>query len=156
MNVPSLLVLILIPLVLWADEPPPLSLFALPRIELRSAPSSTVAPTNQPASTETSTNSTTDLPAEDFSLTREREAILIEAGIQSFESMNGISLLSAPEPSYELGGAAGWLNENVWDPVFAPEVIKVGKVRMTGGIVAAIKRKNPFCLLHPLVFAAGW
>ena len=93
---------------------------------------------------------------EEFSLTKESPITVSEASIQSFESMNGLSVLHAPERPTEPGGAAGWLNENVWDPVFAPEVIKVGKVKMTGGIIAAVKRKNPFCLLHPLVFAAGW
>ena len=140
-----------------ADEPiPPLALFALPKAELKSVPSLGHTVTNAPAVAEISTNSMGPVPAGDFNLTRENPGSLTESSIQSFESMNGISLLSAPEPPYELGGAAGWLNDNVWGPAFAPEVIKIGKVKMTGGIVAAIKRKNPFCLLHPLVFAVGW
>ena len=70
--------------------------------------------------------------------------------------MNGGAVLTYVEAPEELGGAAGWLTEKVWDPVFAPEVVKIGKVKMTGGVVAAIKRKNPFCLLNPLVFGMGW
>lgn len=149
-------------LVVWplsAAEPPPLALFVLPKVELKS----TVL-TNDThhavgaAPAETSGQSQqSDAPAtEDFSLTKETALIVSESSVQSFESMNGGSILSAIERPVELGGAIGWLNENVWDPVFAPEVIKVGKVHMSGGVIAAVKRKNPFCLLHPLVFVASW
>ena len=79
-----------------------------------------------------------------------------EISIQVYESMNGGPVLGRMEMPDESGGAIGWLQTEVWDPVFAPEVVKVGKVRMSGGVVTAIKRKNPFCLLHPLVFVASW
>ena len=93
---------------------------------------------------------------EEWVLSVEKPVSLSETTIQAFESMNGGAVLTYVEAPEELGGAAGWLTEKVWDPVFAPEVVKIGKVRMTGGVVAAIKRKNPFCLLNPLVFGMGW
>jgi hypothetical protein len=70
--------------------------------------------------------------------------------------MNGVPLLTQFEIPEERGGALGWFEASVWDPVFAPEIVQVGKVKMSGGIVAALKRRNPFCLLHPLVFVASW
>ena len=141
---------------LSAAETPPLALFVLPKVGLKSATSTNH--TGSPATSETSEQSakTDTAPTEDFSLSKETVTTVSESSVQSFESMNGGSVLTAIERPPELGGAAEWLNENVWDPVFAPEVIKVGKVHMSGGIVAAVKRKNPFCLLHPLVFVASW
>jgi len=139
-----------------ADEPPPLALFVLPRVELKPTASTNYVGGAAPAETSAQSQKSDTPATEDFTLTKESALIVTESNLQSFESMNGGSVLTAIERPAELGGAAGWLNENVWDPVFAPEVIKVGKVHMSGGIVAAVKRKNPFCLLHPLVFVASW
>ena len=93
---------------------------------------------------------------EEFAVTTESDAITSDARLSAFETMNGGPLLTQARRPAELGGAAGWVQTKVWDPVFAPEVVKLGKVKVTGGIMAAIKRKNPFCLLHPLGFAASW
>jgi hypothetical protein len=152
----AVLALLSLGMAVIAEEPPPLALFALPKVELKSAASTNHAGSAAPAETSEQSQQS-DAPAtEDFSLTKETSLIVSESSVQSFEAMNGGSVLSAVERPPELGGAAGWLSENVWDPVFAPEVVKVGKVHMSGGIVAAVKRKNPFCLLHPLVFVASW
>ena len=40
--------------------------------------------------------------------------------------------------------------------IFTPEVIHLGKVQVACPIVTAIKRKNPLCLLNPLVFQVSW
>jgi hypothetical protein len=149
----AILALLSLGIAVIAEEPPPLALFVLPKVELKPAASTNGIGNAAPVETSVRSQPT---DAEDFSLTKETVTVLGEASLQSFETMNGGSVLTAVERPVELGGALGWVNENVWDPVFAPEVIKVGKVKMTGGIIAAIKRKNPFCLLHPLVFAAGW
>jgi hypothetical protein len=136
-----------------AEEPPapPLSLFVLPGATLKSS-----VETNQ-VSPKTKASATNAPQAGEFTATTEKAtASVTESSVQAFESMNGQAVLTSVERPEELGGAAGWLSENVWDPVFAPEIIKVGKVKMTGGIIAAVKRKNPFCLLNPLVFAASW
>ena len=145
-----------------AEEPvPDVKLFALPRAELREAvgsgdpekdeimAGSELSGTGKGAGISTGTK-------EEFAAATESGTVISEARLTAFEMMNGRAVLSqAPRPA-ELGGAAGWVQQKVWDPVFAPEVVKLGKVKVTGGIVAAIKRKNPFCLLHPLVFAASW
>jgi hypothetical protein len=40
--------------------------------------------------------------------------------------------------------------------IFTPEVIHLGKSRSRARFVTAIKRKNPLCLLNPLVFQVSW
>lgn len=80
----------------------------------------------------------------------------IESSIQHFEAMNGESFLKAPVFHAEPGGAYGFLKTKVFDPITTPEVIKLRKVQLTGGVVGAIKKKNPFYLLNPLVFAVDW
>jgi hypothetical protein len=40
--------------------------------------------------------------------------------------------------------------------IFTPEVVHLGKVQVACPIVTAIKRKNPLCLLNPLVFQVSW
>ncbi len=151
-----MLALLALGLSVAADEAPPVGLFALPKVGLRPAAASTnqVSPAGSAAATESSKGS--DGKTEDFSVTRTSAVLVTEANVQAYETMNGGPVLRATERPVELGGAAGWLNENVWEPVFAPEVIKVGKVYMSGGVIAAVKRKNPFCLLNPLVFIASW
>ena len=42
------------------------------------------------------------------------------------------------------------------DQVFRPEEIQVGKHYVSSSITTAIKRKNPFCLLNPIVFQVSW
>jgi len=42
------------------------------------------------------------------------------------------------------------------DDVFRPEVFHIGKLPATCSIWAAIKRKNPLCLLNPLFFQMSW
>jgi hypothetical protein len=75
---------------------------------------------------------------------------------RAFEAMNGYPVLRQPAPAAETGGALGWLDQQVLEPVFRPEVVSAGSARLTDGLVAAIKRKNPFCLLNPLIFAVDW
>ena len=90
-----------------------------------------------------------------FELETRRE-VPIELAIQRYEAMNGRPLLSVPERQFEQGGAYGYLKSKVLDPITTFEVVKVGKVKLTGGIVGAVKKKNPFYLLTPLVFAIDW
>jgi hypothetical protein len=130
---------------------PPVSLFALPKVELRKEAVSAVEET-EIAEEENEDRS----EKEELSVTTEGAVAISEISIQVYESMNGGPVLGRMEMPDEPGGAIGWLQTEVWDPVFAPEVVKVGKVRMSGGVVTAIKRKNPFCLLHPLAFVASW
>jgi hypothetical protein len=80
----------------------------------------------------------------------------LELAIQRYEAMTGSPLLAVPVPRDDPGGAYGVLKKSVFDPITNPEVIRVGKVQMTGGLVGAVKKKNPFYLLNPLVFAVDW
>jgi hypothetical protein len=48
----------------------------------------------------------------------------------------------------ERGGAYGWIERQVLEP----EVVRFKKVSITGPLVAAIKRRNPLCLLQPAPF----
>jgi hypothetical protein len=42
------------------------------------------------------------------------------------------------------------------DSVFRPEVVKIGGVEMSCSIITAVKRKNPLCLLNPMVIGIAW
>jgi hypothetical protein len=44
----------------------------------------------------------------------------------------------------------------VVDGIFTPEVVHIGKIPITCSVITAIKRKNPLCLLNPVVFQASW
>jgi hypothetical protein len=131
-------------------EEPALSLFAIPKVELRKEQVSGVEMEEAEIKEEGGSEK------EELSVTTGRADVVSEISIQVYESMNGESVLGRMEMPDEPGGAIGWLQSEVWDPVFAPEVVKLGKVQLSGGVVAGIKRKNPFCLLHPLVFVASW
>jgi hypothetical protein len=39
---------------------------------------------------------------------------------------------------------------------FRPDVIPIGKVKVSCSVITAIKRKNPLCLLNPYVFILTW
>lgn len=138
-----------------SEELVPVKLFCAPTVSLRpQAETNALAITAREVS-EGEIESKKHL-VEELVLSVERPATLSETSIQSFEAMNGGRVITYVEPPEEFGGAAGWIEEKVWDPVFAPEVVKIGKVKVTGGVVAAIKRKNPFCLLNPFVFGMAF
>jgi hypothetical protein len=42
------------------------------------------------------------------------------------------------------------------DAVFRPEVIKIGGAEVSCSVITAIKRKNPLCLLNPMVISVAW
>lgn len=67
---------------------------------------------------------------------------------ERYHWMNGRDALTVPVRT-EQGGAYGWIQRQVLEP----EVVHFKNVSMTGPLVAAIKRKNPLCLLLP---TSGW
>lgn len=73
-----------------------------------------------------------------------------DGGFHSKVIRSGEFYLTRAEPRPE-GGMA-----RVLDGIFTPEVVHVGKIPVTGSIVTAIKRKNPLCLLNPVVFQVSW
>jgi len=42
------------------------------------------------------------------------------------------------------------------EAVFRPEVAHIGKTALSCSIITAIKRKNPLCLLNPMVLNLSW
>lgn len=42
------------------------------------------------------------------------------------------------------------------DSVFRPEEFRVGKTTVSCSVATAIKRRNPLCLLNPIVFNLSW
>ncbi|MCI0747852.1 MAG: hypothetical protein L0Y58_20790 [Verrucomicrobia subdivision 3 bacterium] len=42
------------------------------------------------------------------------------------------------------------------DAIFRPEVVRVGNTAFSCSIYTAIKRKNPLCLINPLVVSVSW
>jgi hypothetical protein len=58
-------------------------------------------------------------------------------------------LMQPDEPSDNLFARA-------MDAVFRPEVIKIGDTAVACSVITAIKRKNPFCLLNPMVIQVAW
>jgi len=42
------------------------------------------------------------------------------------------------------------------DAVFRPEVIQIRKVAVSCSLITAIKRRNPLCLLNPIVLNFAW
>jgi hypothetical protein len=77
------------------------------------------------------------------------------AQMQIYEGLNGPILTRMPVEE-EPAGALGWVQVNMWDPIFTMEEVRIRKVHITGSIITAIQRKNPLCLLNPLVFAIDW
>ena len=81
----------------------------------------------------------------------------LEATTASAEGLHGsfvrpdeFYLLRAEEPVFENGV------NRFMDQVFRPEVFKVGKHSLSSSIITAIKRKNPLCLLNPIIFQISW
>ena len=92
-------------------------------------------------------------PPVEVTLTRETSVELLT---QRYEAMTGTPLLSRIPPLPEPDGAYGFLQRKVLEPIVDMESVKVGKVHLTGGVVNAVKKKNPLCLLNPFVFAVDW
>jgi len=42
------------------------------------------------------------------------------------------------------------------DGIFRPEVVHLGKTSVSCSLLTALKRKNPLCLLNPIVFQLSW
>jgi len=142
----------------FAEEPvAPVAFFALTPPTLRmfdsepSATSQTYPSETTIVSTSPTVEETTDIAVE----SKRPNAFSEEAYAQIYQGLNGPILTQiAPEP--EPAGALGWVQLNMWDPIFALESIKIRKVYVTGSIITAIQRKNPLCLLNPLILAVDF
>jgi len=132
------------------DAVPPVALFSLTSPTLR-------ASKREALPIETPAESGLGKPAE-FSAESSKSGAgtSLELFSQRYESMNGTPLLIAPPAKQELGGVAGFIQTKVLEPVTTLEVVKFHQVYLTGGVVGAVKNRNPFYLLNPLVFAVDW
>lgn len=75
---------------------------------------------------------------------------LNEMDTQRFEYMNS-------RPFLRREGKAVSDGPRIWsDTIFAPEVVRFKHLEFSGSLLTAMKRKNPLCLLHPLLFRVGW
>jgi len=82
-----------------------------------------------------------------------------EISLSSFQSdfeysvyvrLEKLGVFDRPEP------VSDSLLERSLNSVFASEVIRFRKVELSGSLITAIKRKNPLCLLNPIVFNLSW
>jgi len=42
------------------------------------------------------------------------------------------------------------------DAVFEPEVIHLRKIDVSCSLITALKRRNPLCLINPIVLNVSW
>jgi hypothetical protein len=157
----SLLICITSGLALLAEEPAlPVHLFAIPEPALRNldpepargAPPAVQKEENAPAPLlQSAHDDNGDIVVE----LKRKWGFSEEARAQIYEGLNG-PILTSIEPEPEQAGAVGWIAVNLWDPIFTLESISIRKVHVTGSIITAIQRKNPLCLLNPLVLAVDW
>jgi len=89
--------------------------------------------------------------------TAESPTAHLEATTASAEGLHGsfvrpdeFYLLRAEEPVFENGV------NRFMDQVFRPEEFKLGKYSLSSSVTTAIKRKNPLCLLNPIIFQLSW
>ena len=68
----------------------------------------------------------------------------------SFVRTDQFYLVRSEPPAFQHGG------NRFLDQVFRPEEFRVGKFAVSSPIATAVKRKNPLCLLNPIVFQASW
>ncbi len=114
---------------------PPVHLFSLPTAELRPKPES-VNP--DPAADSSLT----------LSATASNEARVEEAGrvLARYQWMNQTPALTRMDPT----------DSSPLERAFEPAAIKLGKLSLSGGLITAIKRLNPLCLLNPSVLSLDW
>jgi hypothetical protein len=75
---------------------------------------------------------------------------LTEREMQIYRRLDEAGYLTRPEPETPLS--------HFLDSTFSPEVIHLGKGKAVAGctLYTAIKRKNPLCLLNPMVLFFSW
>jgi hypothetical protein len=150
--------LVLAAIVLWiwpsaaAADPPSPTLFSV----VAPAPRSFSALAMQPSPASIGPNVSLSLTVSPSQSTNGSVEEPIELSIQRFEAMNGTTLLLKPEFRSPPGGVAGFVQAKVFDPIVYPGTVKFRKFSITGGVVGAVKKKNPMYLLNPLFFGIDW
>ena len=68
-----------------------------------------------------------------------------------------VEALAASLPRYRTDAFEDGLFSKAGDVLFPKiAVVKIGKVSVAGGLVTAVKTRNPFGLLNPLILGIGW
>lgn len=75
---------------------------------------------------------------------------LTESDLRTLHILEANGYLKRPEPK----------SENVFvriaDEIFEPATIHIGKTTLTCSVITAIKKRNPLCLLNPMVLNLSW
>ena len=145
------------------DESPLIAMFSVPGITLRAPPFSASLAVSQPSGAITSQASESH-PLLLASLTnsgsgKTQDTILGELSSDNFNSDFERKLFSRIEKGGYFGGRAPVpvnVLDKVVDNIFRPEIIHAGKTTVSCSLVAAIKRKNPLCLINPVFFQWCW
>jgi hypothetical protein len=145
--------LFLIGRVCAGDAVPPVRLFALPQPSLKphalpvvSAIKTNIESVGAPAQFSAQTSDSSKADSEPP----------LELYTQRYESMNGVPFFLAPPLKSEPGGFAGFVQTKILDPIGANESVKLRHVSFSGGVVGAVKNRNPLYLLNPLIFSIDW
>jgi hypothetical protein len=72
----------------------------------------------------------------------------IERAIERYQWMNGSSGFLGRQSESQFSSGM--------ERLFRPEVIRIGKMKVSVSLITAIKRKNPLCLLHPVFLNINW
>lgn len=133
--------------------------FVLPEPHLRTeAAYPSVSPSVSPSNLPVATVKPGHLPAEarpsGFKVLHPNPDVMAlnhgDAGLSAWYSRRfDQDFIPLPEPSKNPVSRA-------LDSIFIPEEFRVGKTAVSCSILTAIKRKNPFCLLNPIVLNVSW
>ena len=72
----------------------------------------------------------------------------IEQAIDRYQWMNGSSSFLGSQTDSQFSSDV--------ERLFRPEVIRIGKMKVSISLITAIKRKNPLCLLNPVFLNIDW
>ena len=73
-----------------------------------------------------------------------------ELGERIYRRLEQGGYLTRPEPRSE-----NFFVRSI-DAIFEPEVVRVGGFSVSCSVITAIKRRNPLCLINPLVLHVSW
>jgi len=70
--------------------------------------------------------------------------------LQLFHRMDGFGYFDRPSPDYD-SPLVHWAKGT-----FEPEIVHLGKTTLSCSLLTATKRRNPFCLINPVVLSFSW
>jgi hypothetical protein len=84
-----------------------------------------------------------------ISLSSEISSAPLSPALEKFETWLVQSWVTAPREHAESGGFGHWVGARIFPE---PAVIRLKRVAIGGSLLNAVKLRNPFCLLNPVVF----